>query len=83
VQAPYWLPAEGRFNGGAETIAEVFEQLVLRYALATGAGVDQADPTQMPNDDILGFTRDHTPDIGALEASSVQQLHRDGFEATN
>jgi hypothetical protein len=80
ISLPYWQPQTGLFNGGAESIADVFTQLVLRYGLANGAGVDQADSSQMPSDDILGLPRGTPADLGALEQQSAQQLFQDGFE---
>lgn len=77
---PYWRPAQGQFNGGAGSIAEVFLQLAA-YAVADGAGVDSADASQMPDDDLLGLPRGPNPDIGALEREPALIVFADSFEA--
>jgi hypothetical protein len=64
-------PATGLIGGQFSTIREAFIYLVQTYGTPTltGAGIDQADPQQMPADDILGNPRalGGLPDIGAVE----------------
>jgi hypothetical protein len=65
------------FNGGYGSIREAFEGLVNQYGVlgAGSAAINQADPTHMPGDDILGRERsaiDAAPDIGAYEAQGFR-----------
>lgn len=80
---PHWLPAQSQFNGGFTRIAEVFQHYARTYGqtAAGGAGIDQADPTQMPADDLLGRARGALPDLGAVEfIETVPVLFANGFE---
>lgn len=58
-----------RFQSGNATIRAEFERLVKIYGSipAGSAAINHADPDRMPNDDILGISRDSSPDIGANE----------------
>jgi hypothetical protein len=47
---------------------------------ANGAGIDAADPTQMPADDILGAPRGAAPDLGAVERVTSTLIFANGFE---
>ncbi len=83
IVTPHWLSAQSQFNGGFARIAEVFQHYALTYGqpAAGGAGIDQADPTQMPPDDLLGRARGAAPDLGAVERiESVPVLFANGFE---
>jgi len=83
VVTPHWLPAQSQFNGGFTRIAEVFQHYARTYGqtAAGGAGIDQADPTQMPADDLLGRARGALPDLGAVEfLETVPLLFANGFE---
>lgn len=86
LQTPYWIPAQQQFNGGLTSIRDVFAHLVENYGTtaANGVGVDQADPAQMPSDDILGQPRGALPDLGAYEFSAPDPdlVFEDGFEAS-
>jgi hypothetical protein len=84
LQTPHWLPAQAQFNGGFARISEVFQHFASTYAAtaATGIGIDQADPAQMPADDLLGRARGAAPDLGAFErVEVVPVLFANGFEA--
>lgn len=84
LQTPHWLPAQSQFNGGFARISEVFTHFATTYAATTanGNGIDQADPTQMPADDLLGRPRGAAPDLGAFERIEVIPiLFANGFEA--
>jgi len=84
LQTPQWLPAQNVFNGGFSRISEVFTHFASTYAAtgASGAGIDQADPAQMPADDLLGRPRGALPDLGAFErVAPVPTLFGNGFEA--
>lgn len=83
IVTPHWLPAQSQFNGGFARIADVFQHYARTYGQPAegGAGVDQADPTQMPLDDLLGRARGATPDLGAVERiENVPVLFANGFE---
>ncbi|WP_143006580.1 hypothetical protein [Aquimonas voraii] len=83
IVTPHWLQAQSRFNGGFERIADVFGYYALTYGqpAAGGGGIDQADPAQMPGDDLLGRTRGASPDLGAVERVEVAPvLFANGFE---
>jgi hypothetical protein len=83
IDTPVWNAVLGRFDGGFMTIRAVFEDLVERYGQPAegGNGIDQADPAQMPADDILGRPRGLTPDLGAFEREeNLDQVFEDGFE---
>jgi hypothetical protein len=73
IVLPKWDTAQQRFGSGSITIREEFERLVHTYgAIETGsAAIGAADPTNSPDDDILGQARDASPDLGAYEASSA------------
>ena len=83
VDTPAWNGVLGRFDGGFMTIREVFVDLVERYGQPSddGNGIDQADASQMPADDILGRPRGLTPDLGAYEREeNLERVFGDGFE---
>lgn len=83
IATPHWLEAQSRFNGGFERIAEVFQSYALAYGqpAAGGAGIDQADPAQMPSVDLLGRSRGASPDLGAVERVEIAPvLFANGFE---
>lgn len=78
---PHWNGTQ--FNGGFATIREAFVHLVETYGqpAANGNGIDQADPAQMPGDDILGRVRGATPDLGAYERDqNPDRVFANGFE---
>jgi hypothetical protein len=82
LATPDWNGSQ--FDGGFATIREVFVHLVQSYGVpaADGSGVDQADPAQMPTQDILGRARGVTPDLGAFERDeNPDRLFANGFEA--
>lgn len=81
IATPYWIDAQNEFNGGHATIREVFIALATTYGFpaVNSFGVDQALASAMPADDLLGFTRDANPDIGALEQSE-EAFFENGFE---
>jgi hypothetical protein len=84
LQTPHWLPAQSQFNGGFARIGDVFNHFARTYGepSAGGAGIDQADPAQMPIDDLLGRPRGAAPDLGAYERlETVMILFANGFEA--
>jgi hypothetical protein len=62
------------FTSGSATIREEFERLVGLYGTIPSAGgspaVDAGDPAFAPKDDVLGRTRDASPDLGAFEAGA-------------
>lgn len=83
ISTPHWQQSQSQFNGGFARIADVFQFYAATYGqpAAGGAGVDQADPTQMPANDLLGRTRAGLPDLGALERAEVTTvLFANGFE---
>lgn len=81
VNTPVWNPTLAQFDGGFSTIRETFIALVEAYGqpATNGIGIDQADPANMPADDILGRARDATPDLGAFERMG-DVIFADGFE---
>jgi hypothetical protein len=84
VNTPAWNTALGQFDGGFTTIRAAFVDLVERYGQPAedGNGIDQADASQMPADDILGRPRGLTPDLGAYEREeNLDRIFGDGFEA--
>ncbi|MBW2260860.1 MAG: hypothetical protein JRG91_02720 [Deltaproteobacteria bacterium] len=66
---PAWDASSGRFVSGSTTVRQEFERLVLLYGAIPEASpaVGAADASHMPADDILGRTRDSSPDVGAFE----------------
>jgi hypothetical protein len=82
LQTPHWIAAQSQFNGGQTTIDAVFVDLVERYGrpASGGAFIGQADPAQMPGEDILGRPRDAAPDLGAYELPDPQRIFAHGFE---
>jgi hypothetical protein len=83
VNTPNWIAGLGQFDGGFTTIRAAFVALVERYGQPAddGNGIDQADPSQMPADDILGRPRGLTPDLGAYELEeNIDRVFEDGFE---
>jgi hypothetical protein len=64
---PRWTGTQ--FAGGYSTIRQAFVGLVTNYAVpAPGSpAIGAADSANMPQEDILGNTRDPNPDIGAAE----------------
>jgi hypothetical protein len=69
IVLPEWDASSGRFVSGSATVREEFVRLVDLYGSIpeTSPAVDAADPAHMPADDILGRTRDSSPDVGAYE----------------
>ena len=69
VVLPRWLPNERRFADGSTAVGELFERLVIRYALPElgGAGLDAADPAFAAEEDILQRPRTGGADVGAVE----------------
>lgn len=69
---PRWHVANGQFVSGNHTIREEFVRLATAYGRpAKGSpAIDNATPSDMPKDDILGNLRANqglAPDIGAFE----------------
>ena len=81
MNTPVWNPTLAQFDGGFSTIRETFIALVEAYGqpATNGIGIDQADPANMPADDILGRARDAVPDLGAFEKLG-DVIFADGFE---
>jgi len=79
---PWWDESLGQFRGGFATIRAAFVALVEAYGrpAANGAGIDAADPAQMPSEDILGVPRGAAPDLGAVERVSSSLIFANGFE---
>jgi hypothetical protein len=70
VTTPVWNRSSKTFAGGAKTIEDARIKLINsygRFTSTTSAAIDAADPSQMPENDILCKPRDKTPDIGAYE----------------
>lgn len=59
------------FSGETRRVRDEFVRLVETYAVlpAGSPAIDAADPEFSPTDDILGRTRDPSPDMGAFESS--------------
>lgn len=83
LATPWWNPVSGTFNGGYATIRAAFVGLVEAFArpAPSGAGVDAANPVDMPVDDILGNLRGSLPDLGAVERGNPDVQFADGFES--
>jgi hypothetical protein len=66
---PRWDAQQQRFLSGQRTIHGEFERLVHQYATpAEGSpAIANADPADMPTDDILGQPRGEQPTVGAVE----------------
>jgi hypothetical protein len=79
---PVWNEVGGTFGGGHATIRAAFVALVEAYGRpgVGGAGMDAADPAQMPATDILGRARDVAPDLGAYEVGGGGAVFANGFE---
>ncbi|MGQ0798916.1 MAG: hypothetical protein ACT4NL_02230 [Pseudomarimonas sp.] len=79
---PWWEESLGQFRGGFTSIRMAFVGLVEAFGrpAANGAGINAADPAQMPNDDILGVTRGTAPDLGAVERIASSLIFANGFE---
>ncbi len=73
IVLPRWDENAGAFPSGSTTIREEHSRLVERYGAIAAASpaAGAADPSDMPADDIRGFARDSTPDIGAYEAGAT------------
>ena len=69
VLVPYWTGSG--FVSGNTLIRHEFDRLVARYGSigTSSAAIDAAAPAYAPAVDILGRTRDSSPDIGAFEGS--------------
>ncbi len=69
VVLPVWDGSSGTFTSGSATIRQEFVRLVDLYGSIPGTSpaVGAADASHMPADDILGRTRDSSPDVGAYE----------------
>ncbi|MDJ0753846.1 MAG: choice-of-anchor Q domain-containing protein [Ardenticatenaceae bacterium] len=65
---PRWIQGQNQFADGSAKIKIAFAQLVEAYGrpAANSAAIDNADPSQSPETDILGQLRSN-PDIGAYE----------------
>lgn len=83
VASPYWIQASSQFNGGHARIADVFAALAQTYGAPAvgGAGVGQADPANMPADDLLGRPRGAAPDLGAVQSLS-DLIFANGFDGS-
>ncbi len=81
VATPFWVAGQNEFNGGYASIREAFIALSRNYGFPSvdSMGIDQALAAQMPADDLLGQSRDDSPDLGALE-QLVESFFSDGFE---
>jgi hypothetical protein len=69
ITLPRFDPVKGEFPSGEKTIRSEFERLVARYAtLGEGSpAIHNADPSNMPKDDVLGHPRSARPDMGCFE----------------
>jgi hypothetical protein len=68
IVLPRWDESSA-FPSGSKSIREEFLRLVETYG-ALGAGspaIDAADAAHMPSEDIRGYARDGSPDLGAYE----------------
>lgn len=79
---PWWSEAAGSFGGGHTTIRAAFIALAQAFGrpAAGGAGIGAANPADMPATDLLGATRDASPDLGAVELADAGLLFANGFE---
>jgi len=70
VVLPKWNTTSRQFESGEVSILGEFERLVETYAaLPQGSpAIGAADPANSPYDDIRGWVRDASPDVGAYEA---------------
>ncbi len=66
---PAWDASAGAFASGSTSVRQEFERIVRLYGSIPEASpaVGAADASHMPADDILGRTRDSSPDVGAYE----------------
>jgi hypothetical protein len=66
---PVWDEGSGSFTSGSTTIRQEFERIVMLYGSIPeeSPARGRADAGHMPSDDILGRSRDSSPDIGAFE----------------
>ena len=73
IVLPVWDNVTHQFPSGSTTVREEFERLVNTYGVIgeSSLAVGNADPSNMPADDILGNMRDSSPDIGAFEYISA------------
>ncbi len=68
IPLPRWIPVNSRFADGSSTVRQAFRNLVGYATPAKGSPlIDNADPSQVPADDILGNVRPLKADIGAFE----------------
>lgn len=70
ITVPKLVMPNNTFISGNQTIREEFVRLVLKYAVpqSGGAGIENADPDYMPEDDILDNPRSKTkPSTGCYE----------------
>nr|MBX2847409.1 hypothetical protein [Acidiferrobacterales bacterium] len=68
------------FNGGFNTIREVFVGLAISYAkpTQTSAAINQASSGSVPVDDLLGSIRRGSPNIGAFQLDADPQTPPQG-----
>ena len=61
------------FVGGFTSVREAFENLALSYGepSADSMVINRGTTANKPNDDLLGRSRDDSPDVGAIEVQSV------------
>jgi len=81
---PFWQPVSQTFNGGYTSIREAFVDIAVRFGQLSSdsSAIDQANASQMPDNDLLGQPRDSLPDIGALERQNGDLVFLDGFESS-